>query len=68
MTTDDSRTGLCDTCQHARRIASGRGSAFLLCLRSKDDPHYPKYPRLPVVQCAGYDRRVDIDQLETNAP
>jgi len=25
-----------------------------MCLRSKDDARYPKYPRVPVVRCAGY--------------
>jgi hypothetical protein len=25
-----------------------------MCERSKTDPRYPKYPRLPVKRCAGY--------------
>ncbi|MGH7482871.1 MAG: hypothetical protein ACRELV_12005 [Longimicrobiales bacterium] len=48
--------GLCGSCQHARRIRSRRGSVFLLCERSRTDPAYPRYPRLPVLACAGYDR------------
>ena len=28
-----------------------------MCLRSKDDPRYDKYPRIPVGSCPGYERR-----------
>jgi hypothetical protein len=30
---------------------------FSLCERSKFDPAYPKYPRIPVESCAGYERK-----------
>ena len=50
------RTGLCATCAHVRRIVSDRGSVFYLCELSKVDPRYPKYPRLPVFTCKGYQR------------
>jgi hypothetical protein len=50
--------GLCDSCLHQRVVKNTRGSRFSLCERSKTDPqHYPKYPRLPVRECAGYERR-----------
>lgn len=55
MTSPGSRLGLCATCSHARHIVSGRGSEFLLCQRSASEPTYPKYPRLPVVECAGFE-------------
>jgi hypothetical protein len=49
--------GLCDTCVHQRVVKNTRGSRFSLCERSKTDPeHYPKYPRIPVRECAGYER------------
>jgi hypothetical protein len=51
----DPQSGLCPTCLHARAVASARGSRFLMCARAKDDPCFAKYPRLPVVQCAGYE-------------
>ena len=38
--------GLCETCLHQRVIRNTRGSSFSLCERSKDDPAFPKYPRL----------------------
>lgn len=47
--------GLCGACAHARRIANDRGSAFVLCERSREDPAFPRYPRLPVLACAGFD-------------
>ncbi|MBV8731692.1 MAG: hypothetical protein JO336_17945 [Acidobacteriia bacterium] len=46
--------GLCASCAHARTITSDRGSKFLLCMLSKTDPRYPKYPRLPVLECEGW--------------
>ena len=51
------RAGLCDTCRHQRLIPNTRGSVFSLCERSRTDPDYPRYPRLPVVECAGYEPR-----------
>jgi hypothetical protein len=49
--------GLCDTCAHQRVVKNTRGSRFSLCERSKSEPdRYPRYPRLPVTECAGYER------------
>lgn len=47
--------GLCDGCVHQKRIVSGKGSTFSMCLRSRWDARYPKYPRLPVTDCEGYE-------------
>ena len=49
------RFGLCDTCRHQQIVRSGRGSVFSLCARSKSDDRYPKYPRMPVMACPGYE-------------
>jgi len=51
---EDARAGLCAGCAHVRRIASSRGSIFYRCERSATDARFPRYPRLPVLQCAGY--------------
>jgi hypothetical protein len=48
--------GLCENCRFMRRIESDRGSIFHLCERSATDVRFPKYPRLPVLECAGYQR------------
>jgi hypothetical protein len=61
MPTDDRvfnihRAGLCATCAHSKIVKSERGSVFILCMRSKTDPAFPKYPPLPVRACAGYEQ------------
>jgi hypothetical protein len=52
--------GLCFDCQHSQRIQSARGSTFYRCKLSDTDPHFPKYPRLPVIRCAGYAQKPSI--------
>ena len=47
--------GLCASCQHARQLSTQRGSTFWLCERGASDPAYPRYPPLPVRECAGWD-------------
>jgi hypothetical protein len=49
--------GLCDTCRHQRIVRTTRGSAFSLCERSRTDDAFPRYPRLPVVACAGHEKK-----------
>ena len=48
------QAGLCDSCKHQKLVRNTRGSVFSMCERSKTDPSYPKYPRLPVKECPGY--------------
>jgi hypothetical protein len=48
--------GLCDTCKHQRVVPNTRGSVFSLCERSRLDQSFPRYPRLPVERCRGYER------------
>lgn len=47
--------GLCATCRHAR-ILHSRTSTFLRCAMAEVDPAFPRYPRLPVLTCRGYER------------
>jgi hypothetical protein len=47
--------GLCAACRHARQVQNDRGSVFWLCEASRWLPELPKYPPLPVRQCAGYE-------------
>lgn len=49
--------GLCDSCAHQQIVRNTRGSAFSLCRRSREDPAYPRYPRLPVLACPGHEAR-----------
>ena len=55
--TPPARAGLCDSCRHQRVVRNTRGSSFSLCERSREDPAYPRYPRLPVTACPGYEAR-----------
>jgi len=45
---------LCETCQNLQEVITPRGSRFLLCRLSKEDPAYPKYPPQPIIRCEGY--------------
>jgi hypothetical protein len=49
--------GLCGDCIHARRIQSDRASMFYQCQLSFTDARFPKYPRLPVLHCSGYEKK-----------
>ena len=51
------RSGLCDSCRHQRVVGNTRGSSFSLCERSRTDERYPRYPRVPVLECPGHQPR-----------
>ncbi len=62
----DISPGLCASCVHREIIRSSRGSAFYRCRLSEMDRRFPKYPRLPVIQCSGWSEKLpakDQDQL-----
>lgn len=46
--------GLCDACRHQRLVPNTRGSVFSLCERSRTEPDFPRYPRIPVRECRGF--------------
>jgi hypothetical protein len=46
--------GLCERCVHVQHVSSSRGSRFYLCRLSVTDSRFPRYPVIPVLQCAGY--------------
>jgi hypothetical protein len=54
--------GLCADCIHARTVESIRGSVFFLCELSRTDSRFPKYPRLPVLTCAGFKEKANDNQ------
>jgi hypothetical protein len=45
--------GLCGHCAHCQLIDGAR-SRFYLCRLAALDVRFPRYPRLPVVSCAGH--------------
>ena len=46
--------GLCAQCRHARVNQTRRGPTYLRCQLASVDEAFPRYPRLPVLRCAGY--------------
>ena len=64
---ESARLGLCHNCLHAKRVETPR-SVFTLCLRSRDDARFPRYPRLPVLQCPGHEPAPPGAAGEANAP
>lgn len=51
--------GLCDRCRYQQLVPNSRGSVFSLCRRSRTDPAFPRYPRLPVLSCPGFEPASD---------
>lgn len=47
--------GLCGRCVNARVVSTRSGSRFYLCELSRVLPQFPRYPRLPVLRCAGFE-------------
>ena len=52
-TEDGERVGLCARCAHARIVATPR-SRFWMCALARTDARFPRYPRLPILACAGH--------------
>jgi hypothetical protein len=36
-------------------VKSDKGASYILCGKSREDESFPKYPRLPVMSCRGYE-------------
>lgn len=49
--------GLCAGCTNSVIVRSDRGSVFFRCKLAESDPRFPKYPRLPVLACDGFEPR-----------
>lgn len=65
----DTAPGLCGRCEHVRAVPSAKGSVFFRCARHEQDPAFPKYPRLPVMRCAGFEARaLPVEIAMTSQP
>lgn len=51
--------GLCGLCLHVRRNTTRRGATYLRCTRAAWDERLIRYPRLPVLDCVGFERSED---------
>jgi hypothetical protein len=49
--------GLCGACKYAKLNETRRGTAYVRCTRAAWDDALPRYPRLPVTQCGGFEPR-----------
>ena len=58
---ETTEAGLCVCCRYARVVQSDRGSIFYQCRRSSSEPGFPRYPRLPVLECSGFESKVQAD-------
>lgn len=55
-------SGLCGSCRHCKEVTNARGSTFLLCRRAESDDAFPRYPRLPVRECAGFEAAIAVEK------
>jgi hypothetical protein len=62
--------GLCAGCRHARVNQTRRGPSYLRCQLAGIDDAYPRYPRLPVLSCAGFQplQPAEQDSPEQDSP
>ena len=44
-----------------RIVTSARGSQFILCRKSQDDPRFKKYPPQPIARCGGYELALQVN-------
>src|ERR1019366_4406488 len=49
--------GLCGACRHGKLNETRRGGGHLPCTRAPRGIALSRYPRLPVTQCGGFERR-----------
>jgi hypothetical protein len=47
--------GICRGCRHAKLNGTRRGTVYLRCLRATWDARLTRYPRLPVLECPGFE-------------
>jgi hypothetical protein len=64
----EAANGLCDGCLHQQLVRNTRGSVFSLCRRSRQDPAYPRYPRVPVLRCRGFEAEEGAGEGRSASP
>lgn len=51
--------GLCAGCVHVHLNETRRGTVYLRCTRAGWDALLPRYPRLPVLGCRGFEKAAE---------
>jgi len=59
--------GLCESCRFHTRVTNNRGQEFHLCELNRTNSSYPKYPRLPVLNCLGYSPAKEAKEINKSA-
>ena len=54
MNANFSKVGICLHCNFVSEIVSGKGSKFIQCKKHFTNKDFPKYPKLPVKFCTGF--------------
>lgn len=57
------RAGLCARCCSLRVLENRRGSTFVFCGLSREDPSMPRYPPLPVLECRGFEKDAEAPEV-----
>ncbi|HZA51295.1 MAG TPA: hypothetical protein VE549_11170 [Myxococcaceae bacterium] len=63
--------GLCDFCLFQKINEVSPGVTVSACDQSEIDHRFPKYPRLPVYHCVGYEARraeVTAEEVRSDRP
>ena len=63
MNVPEAKVGLCSACRHARRVPTPR-AVFWMCRLAASDPRFERYPRLPVIRCAGHEPGEPSEEAE----
>jgi len=50
---------------HSKRVPAAR-AVFWMCERSRTDRSFPRYPRLPMLSCRGYEKKPEAEQTEVS--
>ena len=53
---ESATAGLCADCAHAKKLRTKIDATIYLCGLAAVDARFPKFPRLPVHACAGYEK------------
>ncbi len=56
--------GLCADCLHAKKLETKIGATIYLCGLAAKQPRLPKFPRLPVLACIGYEKQRREDEVD----
>jgi hypothetical protein len=54
--------GLCAGCANLKLVGSPGRTTFVLCERARTDARFVRYPRLPVLECPGFEAQARLEE------